>query len=261
MEAIKHGKHVLVEKPLATSREDAAKIAGAMEAIEAKVMVGQGYRFMDSVTILRQALQSGKIGELRAIRILFRQFVPDILEAKHPLFQLQHSILLDMANHHFDLIRFLTHRDFSRVTAFEYETPGNAFRYPSSAHCLLTLDNGVPVVWDGDWCHPQPRTSWEGTWEFIGSEGRMFWSGEQSKENKNRFNPIISIENPGGAVERIPFQESIGDRRVPVLDHFIESITHGRQPEPSVWDNLRILRAIFGCIESLTAGHEVLLKP
>ena len=88
----------------------------------------------------------------------------------------------------------------------------------------------------------------------------MFWSGEQSKENKNRFNPIISIENPGGAVERIPFQESIGDRRVPVLDHFIESITHGRQPEPSVWDNLRMLRAIFGCIESLTADMKSFLS-
>ena len=65
-------------------------------------MVGQGYRFMDSATILRQALQSGKIGELKAIRILFRQYVPDILEQVHPIFQLQHSILMDMANHHFD---------------------------------------------------------------------------------------------------------------------------------------------------------------
>ncbi len=261
IEAVKHGKHVLVEKPLATSREDAARIAGAIGTTEAKVMVGQGYRFMDSVTILRQAVQSGRIGELQAIRILFRQYVPDILEPEHPLYQLPHSILIDMANHHFDLIRFLTHQEFSKVTAFEYQTPGNAFRYPSSAHCLLTLDNGVPVVWDGDWSHRQPRTSWEGTWEFIGSEARMFWSGEQNKENKNRFNPIISIEGPGGAIERIPFQESIGDRRVPVLDHFIESITHGRQPEPSVWDNLKMLGAIFGCIESFTAGHEILLPP
>ena len=41
------------------------------------------------------------------------------------------------------------------MTAFEYETPGNAFRYPSSAVCLLTLENGVSTVWDGDWSRQQ----------------------------------------------------------------------------------------------------------
>jgi predicted dehydrogenase len=261
IKAIEHGKHVLVEKPLAASPEDAAKISSAVEKTAAKVMIGQGYRFTDSATILRQALQSGRIGELQAIRILFRQYVPDILQQNHPLYQLQHSILVDMANHHFDLIRYLTSREFSKVTAFEYETPGNAFRYPSSALCLLTLENGVAVVWDGDWCYLHPRTSWEGEWEFIGSQARMFWRGEQDKEKKDRFRPVISIERPGDTPEEISFEESIGDRRVPVLDHFIESITHGRQPEPSVWDNLKMLRAVFGCIESSIVNREIFLKP
>jgi predicted dehydrogenase len=259
--AIELGKHALVEKPLATSPEDAALISNAVERADTKVMVGQGYRFMDSATILRQTLRSGKIGELRAVRILFRQYVPDLLEQEHPLYQLKHSILIDMANHHFDLIRYLTGQEFSKVTAFEYETPDSAFRYPSSALCLLTLENGVSVVWDGDWCHRQPRTSWEGEWEFIGTEARMFWRGEQDKEIRTRYNPAIFIESSGGKLEKVPFEESIWDRRLPVLDHFIESIIHGRQPEPSVRDNLKMLRGIFGCIESATVGREVFLVP
>jgi predicted dehydrogenase len=257
--AIEHGKHVLVEKPLATSPEQGAKILTAVEQTEAKVMVAQGYRFMDSATILRQALQSGKIGELQAIRIFFRQYVPDLLELSHPLYQLQHSILTDMANHHFDLVRHLTRQEFSKVTACEYETPDNAFQHPSSALCLLTLENGVSVLWDGDWCHRHPRTSWEGEWEFIGTEARMFWRGEQDKTKRNRFYPAISIEHPGGTPEKIPFEESIGDRRVPVLDHFIEAISHGRQPEPGVSDNLKMLRAVFGSIESANVGREIVL--
>jgi predicted dehydrogenase len=259
IKAVEHGKHVLVEKPLATSPGEAAKISAAVHQSGAKVMVGQGYRFMDSATILRQTLQSGKIGELRAIRILFRQYVPDILEQDHPLFQLQHSILIDMANHHFDLIRYSTGQEFSKVTAFEYQTPDNEFRYPATALCLLTLESGVSVVWDGDWCRRQPRTSWEGDWEFIGADARMVWRGEQNEKVKNRFHPEIFIERPGGAPEKIPFEESIADRRVPVLDHFIESVTHGIQPEPSVTDNLKVLRAVFGCIESSVVGHEISL--
>jgi predicted dehydrogenase len=258
--AIEHGKHVLVEKPLATSAAEAAQISSALEKTDAKLMIGQGYRFMDSATIIRQALQSGKIGELQAIRILFRQYVPDVLELAHPLYQLQHSILIDMANHHFDLIRYLTRQEFSKVTAFEYETPDNSFRYPASALCLLTLDSGASVLWDGDWCRRQPRTPWEGEWEFVGSKARMFWRGEEDKEIKGWYHPVIFIERPGEVREKVPFEESIGDRRVPVLDHFIESITHGRQPEPSVWDNIKMLRAVFGCIESSLVGREILLN-
>jgi predicted dehydrogenase len=257
--AVEHGKHVLVEKPLATSPDQIAEISRAVEKAGMKVMVGQGYRFMDSATVLRQALESGVIGEMQAIRILFRQYVPDILKQGHALYELKHSILVDMANHHFDLIRFLTRQEFSKTVAFEYETPGNVFRCPSSAFCLLTLENGVSVTWDGDWCYRHPRTSWEGDWEFIGSEGRMFWRGEQDAETRNSYRPMISIERNGGLLEKMAFQESVGDRRIPVLEHFIESILHGRQPEPSVWDNMKMLRAVFGCIESSICGRQILL--
>ena len=258
--ALKHGKHVLVEKPLAASPEEVPEILQAVEGSNAKVMVAQGYRFMDSAAILRRTLESGKFGEIEAVRILFRQYVPDLLKQDHPLYQLKHSILIDMANHHFDLIRFLTGREFSKAIAFEYETPENVFRFPSSAFCLLTLDNGASVTWDGDWCHNHPRTAWEGKWEFIGSKARMFWRGKQDTEKKNRYHPIITIESSGGFREKVAFDETIEDRRVPVLDHFIQSIVHGRQPEPSVWDNIRVLRAIFGCIESSISGREVLLN-
>jgi hypothetical protein len=88
----------------------------------------------------------------------------------------------------------------------------------------------------------------------------MFWRGERDSVNRNRYHPVISIEHSDGSTEKIPFQESIGDRRAPVLDHFVESILHGRQPEPSVWDNIRVLRAVFGCIESSISGREFFLK-
>jgi predicted dehydrogenase len=257
MRVIELGRHALVEKPLVASSGEVAGVLTALKNSSSKVMVGQGYRFTDSTAVVRQALQGGSIGELHAVRVLFRQYVPDILAPGHPLYQLNHSILLDMANHHFDLIRFLTGRDFSKVAAFEYETPDNLLRYPSSAFCLLTLDNGVRVTWDGDWCRSGFRTSWEGDWELIGSQGRMFWRGERDLQHRNRYVPSVTIERPNGEVERIAFEESIVDRRGPVLNHFVESVLKGGQPEPSVWDNARVLRAVFGCIESLSKGGEI----
>jgi len=257
--ALQHGKHVLVEKPLTASRDDAVQILRAAETSPAKVMVAQGYRFLDSATVLRQSMLDGTIGRLQAIRILFRQYVPDLLEGNHPIYRLEHSILADMANHHFDLIRFITGREFSKVSAIEHQTPDNAFHYPSNAICLLTLTGGIPVLWDGDWCHRGRRTSWEGDWEFIGSDARVFWRGEPDPGYKDRFLPFVSLQRAGKPEERLPFRESVVDRRVPVLEHFVRSITHGKQPEPSVYDNLKMLRAIFGCIDSAMSGREIVL--
>jgi predicted dehydrogenase len=260
MNALEHRKHVLVEKPLAVSPGEIGELLAAVNKSEAKVMVAQGYRFMDSATVLRKALQDGAIGQLQTIRILFRQYVPDILKRDHPLYQLKHSILLDMANHHFDLVCFLSGHNFSKVSAFEYETPENTFANPSSAFCLFTLASGVHVTWDGDWCRNHNRTPWEGDWEFIGSEARMLWRGQRDLLHKNRFLPEVMIERPDGALEKISFKESVLDRRVPVLDHFVDSILHGTQPEPSVWDNVRVLSAVFGCIESIGSRSEVRLN-
>ena len=144
------------------------------------------------------------------------------------------------------------------MIAFEYETPDNAFRYPSSALCLLTLENGVSVLWDGDWCRRHPRTSWEGEWEFIGSEARMFWRGEQDKEKKNLYHPVIFIERPG----ECSGEDSVSRSRSATgacLSWIISSnrLRMGDNLSPASSDNLKMLRAIFGCIESLTVGREI----
>jgi predicted dehydrogenase len=257
VDALGHGKHVLVEKPLVTNREDALAIERAAANSTARVMVGQGYRFMDSAKFLRDSLDSGTIGDLQAIRVLFRQFVPDLLERTHPIYALPHSILVDMANHHFDLIRHISRQEITRVFALEHPTPDNAFDHPSNALCLLRLENEVPVIWDGDWCNKNIRTAWEGEWEIIGSAGRLFWRAEPRPEYEDQFKPFICLERPGGVPERLRFEETVLDRRAPVLDHFVAAVSDGAQPQPSVEDNLKMLGAVFACIDSINQKREV----
>jgi predicted dehydrogenase len=260
VEALAHGKHVLVEKPLVTNREDGMAIERAAANSSGRVMVGQGYRFMDSAKFLRHALDSETIGDLQAIRILFRQFVPDLLERTHPLYALPHSILIDMANHHFDLIRYITRQEIARVLALEHRTPDNAFDYPSNALCILRLGYDIPVIWDGDWCNTNPRTTrtaWEGEWEIIGSNGRLFWRAEPDPEYEELFRPFICLQRPRSSPERLAFEETVLDRRVPVLDHFVEAISRGAQPQPGVEDNLKMLGAVFACIDSINQKREV----
>ena len=178
LEALRLQKHVLVEKPMVTSMDEALEIAQAAESAAGKVMAAQGYRFMQAAGLVRERLAQGDIGELRAVKIRFRKHLPEVIaNPEHSIYALPHSILLDMSVHHVDLLRYMTRHEVTSVVAVEHDTPDNAFKHPSNALCLMRLEGEIPVVWDGDWCARGAVTSWEGEWQFVGSRGRLFWDG------------------------------------------------------------------------------------
>jgi predicted dehydrogenase len=255
LEALDHGKHVLVEKPMVTSIEEADEIAAAAAHSTGKVMAAQGYRFLHSAGFIRERLACSDIGELQGVKIRFRRHLPDVIDnPEHPIYALPHSILLDMSVHHFDLLRHTTQRELISVVAMEHDTPDNAFKHPSNAICLLRLQQNIPVVWDGDWCaRGGPVTSWEGEWQFIGNKARLFWDGNIDGKNQTS----VRLEVPGEEPRELLTHEPVWERRLPVLEHFIASIKQGEQPEPSVVDNRKTLAVVFGSLESVLKKAEV----
>ena len=254
LEALRLGKHVLVEKPMVTSMEEAAEIAVAAAEAPGKVMAAQGYRFLTGAGLVRERLAAGDIGELQAIKIRFRKHLPDVIEnPEHSIYTLAHSILLDMSVHHVDLLRFMTGREVVSVAAVEHDTPDNAFKHPSNALCLMRLQNDIPVVWDGDWCARGPVTSWEGEWQFVGSKGRLFWDGVLDET----YRTSVRVEIPGQEPLELMALETVQERRLPLLEHFIDSLAHDSQPEPSIEDNRKTLSVVFGSLESVLKKQEV----
>jgi predicted dehydrogenase len=254
LEALHLQKHVLVEKPMVTSMEEAAEIAAAAKQAPGKVMAAQGYRFMKAAGLVRERLALGDIGELQAVKIRFRKHLPDLIaNREHSIYALPHSILLDMSVHHVDLLRFMTQHEVTSLVAVEHDTPDNAFKHPSNALCLMRLQGDIPVVWDGDWCARGAVTSWEGEWQFVGSRGRLFWDGVLDEA----FRTSVRLETAGQEIQELMSIEAVQERRLPLLDHFINSVERGRQPEPSIEDNRRTLAVVFGSLESVLKKEEV----
>jgi len=256
LEALRLQKHVLVEKPMVTSMDEALEIAQAAESAAGKVMAAQGYRFMQAAGLVRERLAQGDIGELRAVKIRFRKHLPEVIaNPEHSIYALPHSILLDMSVHHVDLLRYMTRHEVISVVAVEHDTPDNAFKHPSNALCLMRLEGEIPVVWDGDWCARGAVTSWEGEWQFVGSRGRLFWDGVVDES----FRTSVRLEIPGQETQELMSLEPVQERRLPLLEHFIESIGGGQQPEPSIEDNRKTLAVVFGSLESVLKKREVRL--
>ena len=74
--ALEAGKHVLCEKPLANSVEDASRMASAAEAALAHgvhSMVGFSYRRVPAITFARDLVRSGRIGTIRRVQANYLQ--------------------------------------------------------------------------------------------------------------------------------------------------------------------------------------------
>ncbi len=118
--ALDAGKHVLVEKPLAASLEDAERLAERAERSSADVVVGFNLRWHRLLRRAREVVRRGDLGSVHCVRTLFSDplaTLPD-LPAWRGRREEGGGALFDRAVHHFDLWRFLLADEVEEVFAF-----------------------------------------------------------------------------------------------------------------------------------------------
>jgi predicted dehydrogenase len=152
--ALEHGKHVLCEKPIATSAAEASDIAAAAEAAGRTVMEGFHYRFHPLFGLIRRLVASGRFGELRSIGSVIdgvRLYDPrSILHAR----QLGGGALLHNGVYGLHWTRLLYDAEPVEVRAEQLLNPSGAdsstsadllFPGGRSAHLECSFDRDAPV--------------------------------------------------------------------------------------------------------------------
>lgn len=110
------GRHLYLEKPLATTPEEAARVVEAWRTSGSVGMMGFNYRFHPTLRRVRERVGRGELGELVAVRTAF------LTEARRlPGWKRDRAAgggaLLDLGSHHVDLVRFLFGREITSVAA------------------------------------------------------------------------------------------------------------------------------------------------
>lgn len=73
----KHGVDLLIEKPVSTNEESVGELIAVTEATGVVAMVGYSLRFLPGLQAARQAILSGKIGQVLSVRAAVGQYLPD----------------------------------------------------------------------------------------------------------------------------------------------------------------------------------------
>ena len=232
LEALEAGKHVLVEKPLANTVEEARRAAARAEELGLILQVSQNYRNYPAPRAVRRLLRDGVLGELAAINIDFRQWDNDAPKATHRHYAFPHPLINDMAIHHFDLLRMIT--GYEAVSVFAKVGDPSFSNYDEEASAVITIEmeSGLVVSYRGSWLSRGLPTAWAGEWSIQGEEGELFFTSRAGGEVEDASGDVVTLRRPGQRrARKLPLEHAESVDRAAGLEIFAGAVAGGQTPE------------------------------
>lgn len=252
-EALRAGKHVLVEKPLATTLADAVALAAAAAQTGHILMVSQNYRYRAPARAAQQVIADGILGPLVSVFVRCRRDTRALWPADNFRYQMRHPYVLDMAIHHADLLRALSGQNVTRLAARGWRVPDSPYRHDPAVAALMTLETGAPVLYEGDWATRERETSWNGEWEIVGEAGRLRWLGGES----DAMTGDLILESWGQPSRPVSQPALAATDRAGTLQAFRTAIVTGEPPETSAADNVHSLAIVLACVAAIESGETI----
>ena len=252
---LRHGCHVLSEKPMAATLEAGRALVAKAAAAGRVHAVVQNRRFIAGVRRIRRLIESGALGEITALHCDF------FIGAHFGGFreEMENVLLLDMAIHTLDAARFMAGVSPKAVYCLETNPRGSWYAHGAAANAIFEFDDGVVFNYRGSWCAEGANTSWEAAWRIVGTKGTLIWDGADAFEAKvvaadeGFLRELAAIEVPDPA----NIDQTHG--HASVLAEFLDAIEEGRPPETASNDNIKSLAMVFAAIESAKTRQRVLI--
>jgi len=250
--AAQAGKHILVEKPMATSTKEAEEMVTTARKNRVVLMVEQTLRFLPVVEVAKHFLSQGIIGKINTIRARSGSASPKAFSPTAKwYFEKEKSrggALLDVGIHGIDLVRHLVPKKIIEV----YATVGTLERkvapLEDNAICVYRFEDGTFGSLEASWTN-RPRTIHSVT--LYGQKGTMRLEsyGDRSL-NFYLFNPDRTI------IPSIPPESQWGG----ACGYFIHCIQNKETPFISGEEGLRSLEIILNTYRASKEGRPVALS-
>jgi predicted dehydrogenase len=249
--ALRHGLHVLVEKPFTETLEEAQALVAQAERQGLHLMVNQNYRHFAAPRTFRRLVATGELGHVASMAVDFWK----MFDENYRYFFLAEPLLSDMAIHHFDLMRFILQDEPVAVSAMSWSEPATPFEGRPAAACLVRFRGGAVVSYRGTWISRGPDTVWGADWRIDGSEQAAlgtFRGNQGDRRGEDRVTLFAAADAPIAApLVATPFTDRAG-----AVAGFVEWVRSGSAADglSTGRDNLRSLALMHAAIRSAAEG-------
>lgn len=267
IQALRAGKHVLLEKPMAVTLEECQAIVDEAKKTDRIVMLGHNQRFAKAHVEARRMIREGLIGKPVAFRTTFGHSGPEIWTMNPDSWFIHRDraglgVIGDLGIHKTDLIHFLLDDPIVEVSA---QVGTLDKRYP----------DGLPIdLEDNATCLYRTRGGVMGTqfvsWTFYAAEDnstRIYGTQGTLKLYDDPKYSLIFIPK-GGEPQYLELDELTSNEdqnagkaaNTGVIDAFVESAITGVHPVIDAQEAIKAMRVIFAAVESAKTGRTIQVK-
>lgn len=252
--ALKAGKHVLCEKPMATTLEDSENMVKAAKEAKRFLMIGHNQRLTATHIKAKDLIESGLIGKVLSFRTTFGHGGPEtwsIDPGKNVWFfdksKSAMGAMADLGVHKTDLIHFLTGQVVVETTASlntldkRFEN-GELISVDDHAECIYRLDGGAVGTMTASWIFYGAE---DNSTILYGSKGIM-----RVYDDPAYSIVVINKEGLKTLYEVDAIQTNENQTKSGVIDMFVEALEKNKQPPLSGEEALKAMRVVFASIES-----------
>jgi len=219
---LRNGKHVLVEKPMATSVAECDEMIQASEASGASLMVAHCWRFRDEVREMRNRIEGGALGAVVKTRGygVHAEWGPSGWFTDQAL--AGGGALVDMGVHAIDTARFLLGDPQPARVCATVGTRYGSYEVDDDGILLISWANGTNSIVESGWWQPH-LGGLEADTEVYGTRGyARIWPWQPSEDYEHCTQPMYSNQ----------------------MNEFLDAIVMGRRPRPSGEDGRVVMRIV-----------------
>lgn len=240
VDAAEAGKHVITEKPLCTSLDEATDIEAAVKANGVVLMCAHNQMFEPAPRTARQWIRDGKLGPVFSLRTV------DCFMAggrgghdgwgwRGKLATSGGGCAIDTGYHPTYMLISLANSEPTEVVSFTGNYNQPHLEGEDSAQTMVRFANGAVGTLQTSWGYHVPNGHWQ--IHAIGLNGQIYGRG-----NTLYFEPLE------GETEKHELAPANGF--VAEIEHYVQCIETGATPEQGLYEGVTVLKVILGGYQS-----------
>lgn len=248
--ALNSGVHVLCEKPMATSEEEAKAMIEAAKTNGKKLMIGHNQRFVASHQKARELIGKGEIGKIYSFRTAFGHGGPEgwSVDGKDSWFFKKDEAFIgamgDLGVHKTDMLRYILNEEIVEVGAFVESNAKDFANVDDNAVCVLKTESGIIGTLAASWAYNGKE---DNSTIVYGEKGILRLEDDPTYSLVAQYatGEVVNYE-----LGKIQSNDEGGQSNSHVIEQFVDAVAEDKESPVPGEEGLKSLAVILAALKS-----------
>lgn len=248
--ALNRGVHVLCEKPMATSEEEAKAMIEAAKTNGKKLMIGHNQRFVASHQKARELIGKGEIGKIYSFRTAFGHGGPEgwSVDGKDSWFFKKDEAFIgamgDLGVHKTDMLRYILNEEIVEVGAFVESNAKDFANVDDNAVCVLKTESGIIGTLAASWAYNGKE---DNSTIVYGEKGILRLEDDPTYSLVAQYatGEVVNYE-----LGKIQSNDEGGQSNSHVIEQFVDAVAEDKESPVPGEEGLKSLAVILAALKS-----------